>query len=30
MKDRLLTIAGGLLAFALVVILLVPIQKDVS
>ncbi|MDX2313862.1 MAG: DUF4350 domain-containing protein [Gammaproteobacteria bacterium] len=30
MKDRLLTIAGGLLAFALVVILLVPIQKDIS
>ncbi len=30
MKDRLLTIAGGLLAFALVVILLVPVQRDES
>ncbi len=30
MKDRLLTIAGGLLAFALVVILLVPVQRDDS
>jgi hypothetical protein len=30
MKDRLLTIAGGLLAFALVVILLVPTQGDDS
>jgi hypothetical protein len=29
-KDRLLTIAGGLLAFALVVILLVPVQRDES
>ncbi|MCK5366313.1 MAG: DUF4350 domain-containing protein, partial [Gammaproteobacteria bacterium] len=28
MKDRLLGIAGGLLAFALVVILLVPVQRD--
>jgi len=28
MKDRLITIAGGLLAFALVVILLVPAQQD--
>ncbi len=30
MKDRLLTIVGGLLAFALVVILLVPTQQDTS
>jgi hypothetical protein len=30
MKDRLLTIAGGLLAFALVVVLLVPVQRDQS
>ncbi len=30
MKDRLLTIAGGLLAFALVVILLVPVESDES
>ena len=30
MKDRLLTIVGGLLAFALVVILLVPTQQDIS
>lgn len=30
MKDRLVTIAGGLLAFALVVILLVPVQRDES
>ena len=30
MKDRLFTIAGGLLAFALVVILLVPVQRDES
>ena len=30
MKDRLLTIAGGLLAFALVVILLVPVEPDRS
>jgi Domain of unknown function (DUF4350) len=30
MKDRLLTIAGGLLAFALVVILLVPVERDDS
>jgi len=30
MKDRLLTIGGGLLAFALVVILLVPVQPDES
>ncbi len=30
MKDRLLTIAGGILAFALVVILLVPVQQDES
>jgi hypothetical protein len=30
MKDRLLTVAGGLLAFALVVILLVPTQGDDS
>ena len=30
MKDRLLTIAGGLLAFALVFILLVPVQRDES
>ena len=30
MKDRLLTIAGGLLAFALVVILLVPVEPDES
>ena len=30
MKDRLLTIAGGLLAFALVVILLVPTRGDDS
>jgi hypothetical protein len=29
-KDRLLTIAGGLVAFALVVILLVPVQRDES
>lgn len=28
MKDRLITIAGGLLAFALVVVLLVPVQRD--
>lgn len=30
MKDRLITIAGGLLAFALVVILLVPVGRDKS
>jgi hypothetical protein len=30
MKDRLLTIAGGLLAFVLVVVLLVPVQRDES
>ncbi len=30
MKDRLLTIAGGLLAFTLVIILLVPVQRDES
>ncbi len=30
MKDRLLTVAGGLLAFALVVILLVPVERDDS
>lgn len=30
MKDRLLTIAGGLLAFTLVVILLVPVKRDES
>jgi len=30
MKDRLLTIAGGLLAFALVVILLVPTEQDAA
>ena len=30
MSDRLLTIAGGLLAFLLVVILLVPVQRDQS
>ena len=30
MKDRLLTIAGGLVAFALVVILLVPVERDDS
>lgn len=30
MKDRLLTIAGGLLAFALVVVLLIPVQRDES
>jgi hypothetical protein len=30
MKDRMLTIAGGLLALALVVILLVPVQRDES
>ena len=30
MKDRLITIAGGLLAFALVVILLVPVGRDPS
>ena len=30
MKDRLITIAGGLLAFALVVILLVPVGRDGS
>lgn len=30
MKDRLITIAGGLLAFALVVVLLVPVQRDES
>jgi hypothetical protein len=30
MKDRLLTIAGGLLAFVLVVILLVPVERDDS
>ena len=30
MRDRLATIAGGLLAFALVVVLLVPIERDDS
>lgn len=30
MKDRLLTIGGGLLAFAVVVILLVPVDRDQS
>ncbi len=30
MKDRLLTIAGGLVAFALVVILVVPAERDES
>jgi hypothetical protein len=30
MKDRLLTIAGGLVAFAMVVILLVPTERDES
>ena len=30
MKDRLVTIAGGLLAFALVVMLLIPVQRDES
>lgn len=30
MKDRLLTIAGGLAAFALVVVLLVPVPRDES
>lgn len=30
MKDRLVTIAGGLLAFAVVVMLLIPVQRDES
>lgn len=30
MKDRLVTIAGGLLAFALLVVLLVPVERDDS
>lgn len=30
MKDRLVTVAGGLLAFALAVMLLIPVQRDES